>query len=142
MSELGRLGCRLLGWTYVDSADINQLLEIAELQLALTIHDDADIQGRCIRAENLELHTKLADWNTTIIPALSSDLREILGRPNLTCHHIAKAQRIMGLTIAPNSEVKQAVVIHWPLGHSLRHGADWRQRVTAELAKAGNTLKA
>ncbi|MGE8049669.1 hypothetical protein ACQKPT_15375 [Pseudomonas monteilii] len=126
-----------------DSADIDQLqLEIAELQLALTMHDDADIKDECIRAENLELHAKLAERNAPIIPELTSDLREILGRPNFTCHHIAKALRVMGLTIEPKSEDEQAVVIHWLLGHYLKHGGDWRQRAAAELEAASETMKA
>lgn len=45
-----------------ESADIDQLqLEIAELQLALTMHDDAAIQDECIRAENSELRAQLAE---------------------------------------------------------------------------------
>ncbi len=48
-----------------ESADIDQLqLEIAELQLALTMHDDAAIQDECIRAENSKLHAKLAEMTT------------------------------------------------------------------------------
>ncbi len=126
-----------------ESADIDQLqLEIAELQLALTMHDDAAIQDECIRAENSELHAKLAERNAAIIPELTSDLREILGRPNFTCHYIAKALRVMGLTIAPKSEDEQASVIHWLLGHYLKHGADWRQRAAAELEAASETIKA
>ncbi|AQW68336.1 hypothetical protein [Pseudomonas parafulva] len=126
-----------------ESADIDQLqLEIAELQLALTMHDDAAIQDECIRAENSELHAKLAERSAPIIPELTSDLREILGRPNFTCHHVAKALRVMGITIAPKSEDEQAVVIHWLLGHYLKHGADWRQRATAELEAASETMKA
>ncbi|MFG0680433.1 hypothetical protein ACF8GB_07880 [Pseudomonas sp. xss_4] len=126
-----------------ESADIDQLqLEIAELQLALTVHDDAAIQDECIRAENSELHAKLAERSAPIIPELTSDLREILGRPNFTCHHVAKALRVMGITIAPKSEDEQAVVIHWLLGHYLKHGADWRQRATAELEAASETMKA
>lgn len=126
-----------------ESADIDQLqLEIAELQLALTMHDDAAIQDECIRAENSELHAKLAERSPPIIPELTSDLREILGRPNFTCHHVAKALRVMGITIAPKSEDEQAVVIHWLLGHYLKHGADWRQRATAELEAASETMKA
>lgn len=126
-----------------ESADIDQLqLKIAELQLALTMHDDAAIQDECIRAENSELHAKLAERSAPIIPELTSDLREILGRPNFTCHHVAKALRVMGITIAPKSEDEQAVVIHWLLGHYLKHGADWRQRATAELEAASETMKA
>lgn len=126
-----------------ESADIDQLqLEIAKLQLALTMHDDVAIQDECIRAENSELHAKQAERNAPIIPELTSDLREILGRPNFTCHHIAKALRVMGITIATKAEDEQAVVIYWLLGHYLKHGADWRQRAIAELEAARETRKA
>jgi len=75
-------------------------------------------------------------------PKLTDDLREILGRPNFTCHHIAKALRVMGLTIAPKSDDEQAVVIHWLLGHYLKHGADWRKLAAAELEAASKAMKA
>lgn len=70
------------------------------------------------------------------ITELSDDLREILGRPNFTCHHIAQALRLMGRTIAKKSEDEQASVIHWMLGHYLKHGADWRQHASDELKTA------
>jgi len=73
-------------------------------------------------------------------PELTDDLREILGRPNLTCHFIAKALRVMGHSIAHKSEDEQAVVIHWLLGIYLKHGPDWRQRAAAELEEASQSL--
>ncbi|WP_281212000.1 hypothetical protein [Pseudomonas fulva] len=74
------------------------------------------------------------------LPELTDDLREILGRPNFTCHFIAKALRIMGHSIAPKSEDEQAVVIHWLLGHYLKNGSDWRVRAEAELKSASEKL--
>ena len=74
------------------------------------------------------------------LPELTNDLREILGRPNFTCHYIAKALRIMGHSIAPKSEDEQAVVIHWLLGHYLKNGSDWRLRAEAELKSASDKL--
>lgn len=73
-------------------------------------------------------------------PELTDDLREILGRPNFTCHFIAKALRVMGHSIASKSEDEQAVVIHWLLGIYLKHGPDWRQRAAAELQEASKSL--
>ena len=77
-----------------------------------------------------------------VLPELTDDLREILGRPNFTCHHIAKALRVMGHTIKPKSEDEQAVVIHWLLSRYLKHGVDWRQHASAELEVASKLLKA
>ncbi|MBF8676174.1 Lar family restriction alleviation protein [Pseudomonas fulva] len=74
------------------------------------------------------------------LPGLTDDLREILDRPNFTCHFIAKALRIMGHSIAPKSEDEQAVVIHWLLGHYLKNGSDWRVRAEAELKSASEKL--
>ncbi len=74
------------------------------------------------------------------LPELTDDLREILGRPNFTCHFIAKALRVMGHSIAPKSEDEQAVVIHWLLGHYLKNGSDWRLRAEAELKSASEKL--
>ncbi len=73
-------------------------------------------------------------------PELTEDLREILGRPNFTCHFIAKALRVMGHSIAHKSEDEQAAVIHWLLGIYLKHGSDWRQRAVAELEEASQSL--
>ncbi|MFJ1573046.1 hypothetical protein K3F44_10025 [Pseudomonas sp. S07E 245] len=75
-----------------------------------------------------------------VAPELTDDLREILGRPNFTCHFIAKALRVMGHSIAHKSEDEQAVVIHWLLGIYLKHGPDWRQRAAAELEEASQSL--
>lgn len=71
-----------------------------------------------------------------VLPELTSDLREILGRPNFTCHFIAKALRLMGFDIPQKSEEEQAVTIYWMLGHYLRDPVNWRDAASAEL-KAG-----
>lgn len=67
------------------------------------------------------------------LPELNSDLREILGRPNFTCHFIAKALRLMGFDIPQKSEEEQAVTIYWMLGHYLRDPVNWRDAASAEL---------
>jgi Lar family restriction alleviation protein len=68
-----------------------------------------------------------------VLPELTSDLREILGRPNFTCHFIAKALRLMGFDIPQKSEEEQAVTIYWMLGHYLRDPVNWRDAASAEL---------
>jgi hypothetical protein len=68
-----------------------------------------------------------------VLPELTSDLREILGRPNFTCHFIAKALRLMGFEIPQKSEEEQAVTIYWMLGHYLRDPVNWRDAASAEL---------
>lgn len=93
-----------------------------------------------LRAELVESHSIDASAEPSA-PELTDDLREILGRPNFTCHFIAKALRVMGHSIAPKSEDEQAVVIHWLLGIYLKHGSDWRQRASAELEEASKALK-
>ncbi|MFQ6574172.1 hypothetical protein [Pseudomonas sp. UM16] len=75
------------------------------------------------------------------IAELTDDLREILGRPNFTCHYIAQALRQMGRTIAKKSEDEQATVIHWMLGHYLKYGADWRQHASDELKAASQNAE-
>lgn len=74
--------------------------------------------------------------DTPVLPELTSDLREILGRPNFTCHFIAKALRLMDFDIPQKSEEEQAVTIYWMLGHYLRDPVNWRDAASAEL-KAG-----
>lgn len=76
-----------------------------------------------------------------VLTELTDDLREILGRPNFTCHFIAKALRLMGQTIAKKSEDEQAAVIHWMLGHYLKHGPDWRQHASDELKAASQAAE-
>ncbi|HEN8710586.1 TPA: hypothetical protein U8203_000228 [Pseudomonas putida] len=129
--------CRRCGW--VGSSE-----ELTE--------DDAqctrDVGGRlCLGdCDELERHDLLSIIQAMaeqhqVAPELTDDLREILGRPNFTCHFIAKALRVMGHSIAHKSEDEQAVVIHWLLGIYLKHGSDWRQRASAELEEASKALK-
>lgn len=92
-----------------------------------------------VREEVRETLAKPGEQNQST-PELTDDLREILGRPNFTCHFIAKALRVMGHPIAHKSEDEQAVVIHWLLGIYLKHGPDWRQRAAAELEEASQSL--
>jgi hypothetical protein len=66
-------------------------------------------------------------------PEQTSDRREILGRPNFTCHFIAKALRLMGFDIPQKSEEEQAVTIYWMLGHYLRDPVNWRDAASTEL---------
>lgn len=94
-------------------------------------------------ADVLDALSASAERSATVelkAPELTEDLREILGRPNFTCHFIAKALRVMGHSIAHKSEDEQAVVIHWLLGIYLKHGPDWRQRAAAELEEASRSL--
>lgn len=67
------------------------------------------------------------------VPGLTRELREILGRPSFLCHGIAISLRALGHDIATRSEDEQAAVIHWMLGHYLRHGSQWRCHAFAEL---------
>lgn len=60
------------------------------------------------------------------LPELNSDLRGIFGRPNFTCHFIAKALRQMGFDIPQKSEEEQAATIYWALRHYLRDRINWR----------------
>jgi len=67
------------------------------------------------------------------LPALNADLIEILGRPNFMCGELATLLRAGGHNIKRKSEHEQAAVIHFLLGHYLRHGSDWRETVGTAL---------
>lgn len=67
---------------------------------------------------------------------LTEDLKNILGRPNFTCTHIAEALRQMDYVIERKSEAEQAACLHWMLNHYLAHGADWKVHAEAELKAA------
>lgn len=108
-----------------------------------------DPETMMVPARDDQLALIFEDWNTRApaedvrgvsdgpaLPELSSDLREILGRPNFTCHFIAKALRLMGFDIPQKSEEEQAATIYWMLGHYLRDPVNWRDAASAEL-KAG-----
>lgn len=64
---------------------------------------------------------------------LTEDLKNILGRPNFTCTHLAEVLRQIGFVIDRKSEAEQAACLHWMLNHYLAHGADWRAHAEAEL---------
>lgn len=92
-----------------------------------------------VLAEWLRVSADLASAggsSVATLPELTIDLREILGRPNFTCHFIAKALRLMGFDSPKKSEEEQAVTIYWMLGHYLRDPVNWRDAASAEL-KAG-----
>lgn len=67
---------------------------------------------------------------------LTEDLKNILGRPNFTCTHLAEALRQMDYVIERKSEAEQAACLHWMLNHYLAHGADWKVHAEAELKAA------
>lgn len=119
-----------LAYAHADPAEVERLRAAIEQQKNLI---------ESLRAELVESNSIDASAEPCA-PELTSDLREILGRPNFTCHFIAKALRVMGHSIASKSEDEQAVVIHWLLGIYLKHGPDWRQRAAAELEEASQSL--
>lgn len=120
----------LLDTPHSDPAEVEGLHTVIEQQKSLV---------ESLRAELIESRSIDASAEPSA-PELTDDLREILGRPNFTCHFIAKALRVMGHSIAHKSEDEQAVVIHWLLGIYLKHGPDWRQRAAAELEEASQSL--
>lgn len=127
--RMPKLGAKL--YTHADTAEVEWLRAVIEQQKNLI---------ESLRAELAESHSIDASAEPCA-PELTDDLREILGRPNFTCHFIAKALRVMGHSIAHKSEDEQAVVIHWLLGIYLKHGPDWRQRAAAELEEASQSFK-
>ncbi|WAI83233.1 MULTISPECIES: hypothetical protein [Achromobacter] len=65
------------------------------------------------------------------LPPLDDDLIEILGRPNFACAELATLLRAGGHSIKNKAEHEQAAVIHFLLGHYLKHGAAWHEHVGA-----------
>ncbi|CAB3717108.1 hypothetical protein CEY09_31615 [Achromobacter marplatensis] len=65
------------------------------------------------------------------LPPLDDDLIEILGRPNFACVELATLLRAGGHSIKNKAEHEQAAVIHFLLGHYLKHGAAWHEHVGA-----------
>lgn len=61
------------------------------------------------------------------------EIHAILGRPNFACAPIAHILRAAGHQIAPKAEDEQAAVIVWLIRKYEEHGADWREKVNAEL---------
>lgn len=68
-----------------------------------------------------------------VLPALNNDLADILGRPNFRCADLAELLRADGQEIKRKSEHEQAAVIHFLLGHYLKHGSDWRETAGSAL---------
>lgn len=75
------------------------------------------------------------------LPDLNADLIEILGRPNFMCGDLAKLLRAGGYDIKCKAEHEQAAVIHFLLGHYLRHGSDWRETVGTALQTIAASLR-
>ncbi|WP_400637015.1 hypothetical protein [Pseudomonas aeruginosa] len=67
---------------------------------------------------------------------LTDDLKNILGRPNFTCTHLAQALRQIGFVIDRKAEAEQAACLHWMLNHYLASGANWKVHAEAELQAA------
>ncbi len=67
---------------------------------------------------------------------LTDDLKNILGRPNFTCTHLAQALRQIGFVIDRKAEAEQAACLHWMLNHYLANGANWKVHAEAELKAA------
>ncbi|MGB3818089.1 hypothetical protein [Achromobacter pulmonis] len=67
------------------------------------------------------------------LPPLNDDLADILGRPNFRCADLAELLRADGQEIKRKSEHEQAAVIHFLLGHYLKHGSDWRETAGSAL---------
>lgn len=72
-----------------------------------------------------------ADDARDALPPLDDDLIEILGRPNFACAQLATLLRAGGHVIKNKAEHEQAAVIHFLLGHYLKHGKDWHEHVGA-----------
>ncbi|WP_122975155.1 Lar family restriction alleviation protein [Pseudomonas fulva] len=126
----------LLDTPHPDPAEAEQLRAVIDQQKTLI----ASLRAELVESYSIDASAEPSAPAVSNLPELTDDLREILGRPNFTCHFIAKALRIMGHSIAPKSEDEQAVVIHWLLGHYLKNGSDWRLRAEAELKSASEKL--
>ncbi|MGY0708761.1 DUF551 domain-containing protein, partial [Bordetella bronchiseptica] len=68
-----------------------------------------------------------------LLPPLDDDLSDILGQPNFRCANLAEQLRAGGHEIQRKAEQEQAAVIHFLLGHYLKHGSDWRETAGAAL---------
>ena len=64
---------------------------------------------------------------------LTADLRYILGLPHAKLAITVQKLRLIGHCIGERSEDEQASVIHWMLGHYLRHGIHWRVFAYCEI---------
>lgn len=117
-----------------------ELLETVEHFLASGDRENSITLGRLRALLAAPAEDVRAVVDAPVLPELTSDLREILGRPNFTCHFIAKALRLMGFDIPQKSEEEQAATIYWMLGHYLRDPLNWRDTASAELkANAPNS---
>ncbi|MFY3577281.1 hypothetical protein ACOTI8_31780 [Achromobacter xylosoxidans] len=80
-----------------------------------------------------DFHAPAAGDARTMLPPLNDDLADILGRPNFRCANLAELLRADGHDIKRKSEHEQAAVIHFLLGHYLKHGSDWRETAGSAL---------
>ncbi|WP_258153112.1 MULTISPECIES: hypothetical protein [unclassified Pseudomonas] len=121
---------------------------VARISDKLTAERDAALarveqQERTIAGMN-EAHAKLAGLYEAAqaqhsVPErleLTDDLKNILGRPNFTCTHLAQALRQIGFVIDRKAEAEQAACLHWMLNHYLANGANWKVHAEAELKAA------
>lgn len=140
LAERDALLGAIAGWTTETRAAVLEAFQDELNESASYAWYDAAIADLMKLVEALSASAEPSASVELKAPELTEDLREILGRPNFTCHFIAKALRVMGHSIAHKSEDEQAVVIHWLLGIYLKHGPDWRQRAAAELEEASQSL--
>ncbi|MGX4728013.1 hypothetical protein [Pseudomonas corrugata] len=75
----------------------------------------------------------------TVPPALTDELRWILGQMCFQHIHTAQALRLMGHEIARKAEDEQAVTIYWMLCHYLKDPENWRKNAAAEMKAAAPT---
>lgn len=89
------------------------------------------------------VHTAWVAWQAALaarpkgVDALqipdNEDTRQILGRLNFQCYHIAQVLRMRGDAIPTASEREQAAVIGFLLNHYLASPTEWRANVNKEL---------
>ena len=65
-----------------------------------------------------------------LLPPLDDDLSDIR-QPNFRCANLSEQLRAGGHEIQRKAEQEQAAVIHFLLGHYLKHGSDWRETAGA-----------
>jgi hypothetical protein len=69
-----------------------------------------------------------------VLGPLNDDLIAILGRPSFACNDLADALRVNG-HIEHNAELERVAVLHWLLGHYLRHGDKWAEVARIEMTR-------
>lgn len=109
------------------------VLEIArEIGLRSYLHGVNAMEARVILQRFVDaLPAAPAPAAGDALPPLDDDLIEILGRPNFACAELATLLRAGGHSIKNKAEHEQAAVIHFLLGHYLKHGAAWHEHAGA-----------